>query len=403
MEKKSHLFSEQSSYILWIGLLILFIAGICAPRLLAFLPPLMGLGFVITAFIKHKNFLQPQKEEIFFIIGVIALAFISSLWAPIQDFSIERSIKITSILLPGIFLLSAARKFEGTKNSHIFTAVILYLFIAALLLFEKTSDHFLLESALGKEVFSHKLNRSYVVFVLFSVPILSLIQAINIEKNKKIILSVFAVILSLVSLSVTESQTAQLCFLMGIGFLYLFPTKPKALLKTLCGLVLISVFAFPFLMKPLQNTIPKEILLDGILKEASIIHRLEVWNHASEQALESPIYGNGIESLRFLVANERMEYQRADTVLHAHNAALQIWVEFGVIGILLAIIMLFYIFRNIEQTENLQQRKLYLASFMTCLCCALTGYGLWQGWQLGLFIFIAAITIASGNYIKAKT
>jgi hypothetical protein len=40
---------------------------------------------------------------------------------------------------------------------------------------------------------------------------------------------------------------------------------------------------------------------------------------------------------------------------------------------------------------------------MACLSCAMTGYGFWQGWQLGLFFFIAAFTIMSGKYVEKNT
>ena len=389
---------NRGFFFLGISLLATVFCGICAPRTLAFIPSVIAVIFFLIGAIKYQNILKPEKEEIVFFITIIILAFISSFWAPNQDFSIERSIKITSILLPGTLLLTLGREFKWPRLPLAQIAIGLYLFTAFLLLFEKTSDHFLLETVLGKDVLSHKLNRSYVVFSFFSVPVLFLVKSMTLDKVKKLALTALVLLSSITALYYAESQTAQLCFLVGAGFLYLYPANNKIIFKTLSGLILISIFVMPFLIKPLKTAIPEEILLDGILKQASIIHRLEVWEHAASKAINSPLYGNGIEALRFMKSDEYMVHQKADSVLHAHNAALQIWLEFGVIGILLALIFVFYVLRNIQKQTDPAIRQFYMASFMTCLSCALTGYGFWQGWLLGLFFFMAVMTMVAGKY-----
>lgn len=397
-------FSEKTSLSLWIGLIVTFFIGACAPRSMAFLPSVLGLGFLIVNYIAHKRFLFPNKKEIFFLGIVILLAFASSFWSPDQNFSFERSIKISTIFIPALFLLSAGRLIKWPNKLPLEMIVVgVYLAVAALLISEKISNYFILESILREDVASHKLNRSFVVFSLFFVPVFFLLKNSGFEKIKKIILEVFVFVLTGVALSLAESQTAQLCFVIGCLFLFLFPAKCRFSLRMLGGTVIILAIALPFLVKPLQATIPEDILMDGILREASIIHRFEVWNHTADQAIKSPLYGQGIEALRFLESSERMEFQEATNVLHAHNAALQIWVEFGLIGIILASFLLFYIFRSIDREENIALKRFYLAVFMSVLCCSMTGYGLWQGWQLGLFFLIATTTLAIGKTFQQKT
>lgn len=74
--------------------------------------------------------------------------------------------------------------------------------------------------------------------------------------------------------------------------------------------------------------------------------------------------------------------------LHPHNGAIQIWLELGFIGALLAAFLSFKIIKNFwgkahSKKEVAYALGLYSSSF-TMICVS---YGLWQSWWLsGLFI-----------------
>lgn len=399
LQKTPAFISEKTSTAFWICLIATIFLGLVAPRTLAFLPAIMGLGFALTA--AKKEIWRPKKEELALFLTTIFLAFISSFWAPDQNFGIERSIKIAITILPGLLLLNLARQIKWPKKRPVIPILIsLHVIISVFFITEKLSDHQILEFILGKEINSFKLNRSFVVFVLFSLPLLFLTQTENFEKMKKISLFVFVSIVTVLALSVTESQTAQLTFATGLFFLLLFPIKHRFTFKALTTFIILTTLLLPFAIKPLQSALPERILIETPLKHASMPHRLEVWSYAADKALESPIYGNGIEALRFMKADEWMKHQKSYNALHAHNVILQIWAEFGLLGIFLGIVFLLYLFRSISRTENPETKRLYLTMFMSCFCVSLTGYGFWQGWQLGLFILIAGFSLAIGNNQK---
>ena len=392
--------SEKRSIALWVSVFIALLAGVVAPRTLAFLPSILGVCFLATSVLIDKKFLKPKMEEIALFAVILLLAFLSCLWSFNPEFSFERSTKMISIFVPGIFFLAVTRLTPYKDFPFRHYTIALYLIMAGFLFSEQTLGHPIIEFMSGKEVADYKLNRSFVVFSLLSIPVFFLIKTMNIGKAKKI--SLFAIVLfaTIISLCLTKSQTAQLCFLVGFAFLMFFPIKNKIMFKGLVGLVIIFCLAFPFSIKTLKNNISEDVLTEGLLREASIVHRFEVWNHTAEKTFLSPLYGHGIESLRFMKSDTWMEHQRADSVLHSHNAVLQIWVEFGIIGISLALLFLLYIFRSIYQTKDDEERRLYLAVFMGVLFCTFTGYGLWQSWHLGLFFAIAGVTLMIGQVYK---
>src|SRR5436190_23671517 len=70
-------------------------------------------------------------------------------------------------------------------------------------------------------------------------------------------------------------------------------------------------------------------------------NRLEIWDFVSRYALRHPLHGFGIEATRAVEAFDSQQiYQKKATILHPHNFAIQMWIEFGLIGGLLAAAMM---------------------------------------------------------------
>ncbi|MCI5059495.1 MAG: O-antigen ligase family protein [Alphaproteobacteria bacterium] len=396
----NNLLNDNHKIIFCFALVLTYLAGIAAPRLLGFLPSIWAIVFMAMIFISTKTFPKPKIPEFVLFGVVLVLGFVSSLWAPDTGFAIERSVKLAALLIPGVFLLAIVRHVQCPnfeKASFIFMSV--HALVAFFLISEKLSGHQIIESVLGQDVYSFKLNRSFVVFALSSIPLLLMIRFNKWDIFEKTISFVIVIGLSAGALYVTESQTAQLSFLVGLFFVFVFPVGRSWGIKLLMWALVIFTLFFPLSVKTIQQNIPQGFLTKGVLKEASIVHRLEVWNYAADKALEKPLHGQGIEALRFLKSDTWMEHQKADNALHAHNAVLQIWAEFGLLGAILAICFIIYIFRNILAQPDVNKRRIYLSILMACLSCALTGYGLWQGWQVGMFLMFAVVAIVMANKI----
>lgn len=380
-------YQKNQQAIFTLAVLISLLMGVLAPRLMAYLPGILGVMFVFTL---HKDLkgIFPYKLTLM-VLGIIVLCLASVVNAPDIDFALQRVGKIACILLPSLLFIAACRHKEILEVPPLLKKlVIAHFLIAAFLLYERVSGHQLSDFILGRNLSAHHLNRAFVVFSLSSVFLTFLCRA-----QSKNWLCVFVVLSTAIPLAYSISQTAQLSFIVGVSFLLFFPTHLKFLTRSMLAAIIVFSLSFPFFIAPLKKAIPEEYLLEGLILEASIIHRLEVWQHSAQKTFEKPIFGQGIEALRFLKSSEWMKYQQADSILHSHNSALQIWVEFGAIGILLACGFLAYLFRRIEKVQDQSAQRLYLTMLITCLCISFTGYGLWQSWQLGMFIFFAGLSV----------
>jgi O-antigen ligase len=117
--------------------------------------------------------------------------------------------------------------------------------------------------------------------------------------------------------------------------------------------------------------------------------RLEIWDFISRRALQSPFIGHGTEATKSITFDTAQLYQPGKTILHPHNFALQLWIEFGAFGAALGAAFLGDILSRIYKFD-LPLRRFSLALLMASLSVASTGYGLWQGWWLGVFCLLIA-------------
>ena len=127
--------------------------------------------------------------------------------------------------------------------------------------------------------------------------------------------------------------------------------------------------------------------------ESKLMHRFFIWSVSSKKALDKKILGYGISSSRKFGALDTVEFKEIVNgkeviinypaiPLHTHNNTLQIWLEMGLIGIIL-----FYSFLSIfwyrilfKYNFNKNQYAAISGSFFSIFLINQSSYGLWQTW-----------------------
>lgn len=178
----------------------------------------------------------------------------------------------------------------------------------------------------------------------------------------------------------SDSNTTQMAMLAGLlayaGSLVVPPLWAARLLFSAIAFLLIAFpLAFPLFDRGLSAIAP-------LWDETSSIARLEIWRAVVEKIHQAPLHGYGFSAARYI----NFGHQAANTVmpqdlqiLHPHNVMLQIWLEFGVAGALIALYGLWLGYKAVARHEAKQQR--ILLAITACLfTMSLTGYGLWQLW-----------------------
>ena len=392
-------------------LILCLAAGFVVPRVLAFLPGLFGLVLSAALFWQTRRCPKPGRMEMVVIAVTLCLAGTSAFWAVNPEFALERTGKIALILLPALLFMAVFRS-ETAALPACIVRILAGMHILAGLVFagEYMMDFPIFRFVMGLDgsvdVRRPVLNRSLVVFSLTFLPVLFMVCRLETGRVEKGLIVALMTVSAAAALFQADSQTAQMAWILALLAFFLFPYRLKSAWVVLGILIVVLSAAAPWVIKPVQQILLSDYVEGEIedrppslIRQASIPHRFDVWNFAASKVLEKPLTGHGIGAMRFLEADEWMPFQKADTVLHPHNIVLQIWVEFGVLGLLPASLFFLYMIYRMNRIGG-QNSRLGLAVFLSVLCMASTGYGLWQSWQLGLFVIL---TVLTGLAFKAGT
>ena len=132
----------------------------------------------------------------------------------------------------------------------------------------------------------------------------------------------------------------------------------------------------------------------------SIIHRLLVWEYVGKQIIKKPFLGHGAGTSRLIGQNIilNVPYSAQDikggVPLHPHNNYLQIWLEFGILGIIIAS----FIWVKILRFGFIKRRESYVlgtgicSTIVTIFVASNLSFGVFQAWwmaSLGLIFLVA--------------
>lgn len=130
--------------------------------------------------------------------------------------------------------------------------------------------------------------------------------------------------------------------------------------------------------------------------------RLDLWYAVSHKVLDSPLYGYGLEGARSITDwAVEFVYFNGNSVPHPHNGVLQIWLELGLIGALLAALIWVLVTRKVRWFRSADQPALIagLGAFLVVLSVS---HGLWQSWWLNAAFGVAALTLLFARRASAE-
>ncbi len=377
------------------------------PRALSFLPAVTGLLGVAYAYAVTRK-LPPLDIKLFgFFAALCLLATASALWSPDTNFSLERSGKLAAIffsaaiffLFTGLVNHSIAKKETFALAAAIIcalagiTVVFEYQTMFAITrLFIDTSEG-IPESIQN----GYLINRNTIFLMMLSMPVLLFLYTSDLTKRKKQIFMGAVFVCVTAALYYSSSQTAQISAIVA-GIMMLYPAQHKLARRALMAGVVLCMVAAPLFAPAAQHVFFPDPHAEpaGFLRAASIPHRLEVWSFVSNKIMQKPVLGWGVDCTRFLYSDEIMPHMNTKNVLHPHNAVLQIWIEFGAAGILLAVGFVIFLLRRIDPLPPLLQRY-YTMLFVVLLSILSTGYGLWQAWLLGMVFTVCGVSMMVVN------
>jgi O-antigen ligase len=190
--------------------------------------------------------------------------------------------------------------------------------------------------------------------------------------------------------------------LLVVGVFILFKTFKKS--KLLTGLVLFgSIAVFTFLTPPDYWERMQTIVEPGDdYNIYSPSGRIEVWKRGIKLIAEKPFTGTGIGNFSIAEGLSRVDTGGQKTPwVTAHNSFIQIGGEIGAGGLILFILLIYYLFKRIRSiTSKNPQIKIFKDSLELSLIGYITGgFFLSQAYGMVLYL-IAGMTIALNCIVK---
>lgn len=388
-------------------------AGLCAliifmawqtPRLLAFGPSVIGLaGFLAyrQVFGKRPELLKPA---LWGVLLIVVMAAFSSLWAVNAPFALERSGKLALVLIPGVLFISLAAAFRAESMRPYAWLVAAAVLVCALSVpFEILLDYPLYriihQPPEGISVYPAVMNRSAVTATVCLFP--ALVFAVE-KFGRKISAALFTIVYGFLFV-VTESQSVQMALALGLFFYFFFPFRIKAAWAVFSAAIAVGMIAAPWIAVWMFANLPEKLSALPAIGSggANAAIRMEIWDSIARYALQRPLNGFGIEATRFITDFDAAGiYKKSNTVLHPHNFILQIWIEFGIVGILAAAGMFLSLLCGFYKNLTAAQNRIVLPTFIMIFSVATTGYGLWQGWWLGLMVLAAGLCAVAIKFLR---
>lgn len=378
-------------------------------NLMAYVPGIIVLficALHYKEFIKQPRLVQFWKTHRFWVVSTsiaIALCLASVMWSTLPVLSIERLGKIIFLGIFGILFLYVfwwVLNFANYASLSLIIKIYMVSFLTALsllcllLLLTNFLPH-LTEKTLGIIVSS--LNKPTLIIFLCAIPAFFVMFMLKYYISLSI--STFLV---LASLALTASQASYL-IVFGALITIVFGKLSKKILIPLNAVTWGSVFFFLPFGLVLYGAALLEVF-DGLREYnfyASPFARFEIWYGASKLIFDEFWLGHGINTFRDTTLPISQNFLKTYTMLHPHNAPLQIWFEFGVVGIFFTICFLVGVFHKIYRIAGPQ--KIMLLAFINAYILQLmVSYGLWQGWNIGFLFFFSAYYRLSSLLIESN-
>lgn len=261
------------------------------------------------------------------------------------------------------------------------------LFVAgALLVFELSTDSSFLRLITGRQddpdVPLFRLNRGTTALALLAWPAAAWLWSTG-RRSRAIGL----VTLAIGAAAYGDSTSALVAGLLAATAAAAAALAPMATMTT--GLLIVGAFTAlaPWLLLNLLGWVKP--FIDSI--PPSILDRIEIWNHGAKAVFDAPVLGHGIGAMRHLtVPDPSLSGYRhlVKPPTHPHDAALQIWLELGGVGVILFAALIWLVARSVAALET-PWRSAAVAASAGVLFTAMVSYGLWQETWLGIIAMTA--------------
>lgn len=179
----------------------------------------------------------------------------------------------------------------------------------------------------------------------------------------------------------------------------------------LSAMIVILTILFPFIIDSVDKHLPERESLPPFMGEHfgnhifAGQHRLFIWRFVNDRIGEKPVLGWGMQSSRRIGNMGVVPYnigsyaepEKATVIpLHPHNAFMQLRLELGIPGVLLAAFLFLYILWRCDFRDR-KNAAIISGLYTSTLLMLMTRYGLWQTQWLATIAIVSVACFLMGQ------
>ena len=317
---------------------------------------------------------------------LVAWCAIASVWSSDPTRSLVFAPRIAVLIAAGMFLFPVVSALNDASKYRIFlwliggVALCLVLMAVEIGLGYPTVQSFK-ELSEGREAIA--FNRGATALSLISWPVVAFLWSRGSGWKALLV----PVVLGALSLFL-ESAAATLGFLVGVATVLMVVCHRRiGRLVTLAACV-VAFIALPLAMQEMHNHGWHRA--DWLSQSEQ--HRVEIWNFSLERIVEKPVFGWGFDESRHVAEKffGADELSRSLVPLHPHNGPLQVLLELGSVGGVIALVFLWLVANRLDNLPS-RARECSQALFVAILAIGSVAFGQWQNWWIALIICVALL------------
>lgn len=329
-------------------------------------------------------------------IGFMALSII---WTPAPERALRHLFHIIgSVVLIALLLAAASVRYKDSLD----TLMPIGMALSALLIIVHFGLDGTLNQFIGAPTDAYQLNRAAIALALFAPAVLTVLVI-----RRKTAAAILLGLLTLFAIWMTVSWSAKLSSLVIVLSAPLALLAPRRFHIVASVAILISLIATPLYVGHINSLIPQNI--HDTVGYGSMAIRGEIWREYAALVWERPLFGFGLEasnvSAHLDYAASLTEKQRYFLSYgHPHNAAVQIWFEFGLFGAMIAALLLALLLRAMSRLKGVQL-SIATTTSLGVYTVSFVSHGAWQAWWIclvGLVAFAFALQAAAMSGPAAK-
>lgn len=317
--------------------------------------------YIVTLFIYY--FIVKKRENVFSKFSLVVIFFlylgITILWS---EFKIQGIISYINFLCFAIYSILIVEKTEKEYIIDIlykYSIIITLINLIVILFIPSVANIYVNDKiAAIKGVFSSR--SGLVVNILFCIVII--ISKFN-KTKRNIFINSTLVLINIVIILCTKSSTGILALVLFPVFYLIFDKKNKYSF-ILGTVVMILVIIIPFLN--LGNEIINNAFGLIFHKSSTFSSRSYIWEYSISLIRKGLFFGVGIESIQKYINPNIILTSVNRSFSHTHNGALEVILEFGIIGFIL-LIMIYIEVLKVLRTKRERNVK-FLGVILLLIC-----------------------------------